>query len=139
LLLTTPYLRRIPQSMMDFGPFPDFEDGRHVRRGYSRAMLADLCRDSGLVVEEISFLSGPASQISAFVLHGLESRIPQIVAWTITLPLRVLPPLLDWFFIRIGAPPFTIGLEAYKPRVVTTGTLPQANTTRPERTPPASI
>ena len=33
LLLTSPYERRIPWSSMDYGPFPDFEDGRHVRRG----------------------------------------------------------------------------------------------------------
>src|SRR4051812_27583671 len=33
LLLTSPYIRRVPQSSMDYGPFPDLEDGRHVRRG----------------------------------------------------------------------------------------------------------
>jgi len=48
LLLTAPYIRRIPQSSMDYGPFPDFEDGRHVRPGYNRAIIAELCVHSGL-------------------------------------------------------------------------------------------
>jgi 2-polyprenyl-3-methyl-5-hydroxy-6-metoxy-1,4-benzoquinol methylase len=116
LLLTTPYIRRIPLSSMDYGPFPDFEDGRHVRRGYNRAMLAELCAASGLVIEEISFVSGPISQAIAYLLE-LFGRIHPIFGWLIVLPLRPLPPLFDILLINwFAATPFCIGLEAYKPR-----------------------
>jgi 2-polyprenyl-3-methyl-5-hydroxy-6-metoxy-1,4-benzoquinol methylase len=116
LLLTTPYLRRIPFSSMDWGPFPDVEDGRHVRRGYNRAMLAELCMHSGLTIEEFSFVSGPISQFGARLLSFFNTVHP-LLGWLVILPLRPLPPLFDpllsWLF---GTTPFCIGLEAYKPR-----------------------
>ncbi len=117
LLLTAPYIRRIPWSSMDYGPFPDFEDGRHVRRGYNRAMIAELCVHSGLTIEEISYVSGPISQAIAFLLERLGRRVHPLFGWLVVLPLRPLPPVLDKLLIQIfGMTPFCIGLEAYKPR-----------------------
>jgi SAM-dependent methyltransferase len=117
LLLTSPQVRRIPQNFMDYGPFPDFEDGRHVRRGYNRAMLQELCDYAGLVVEEISYISGPIAQTQAWLLWRFR-RIHPLIGWLVSLPLRPLPPLLDPLLTRVpGYPSFCIGLEAYKPRV----------------------
>jgi 2-polyprenyl-3-methyl-5-hydroxy-6-metoxy-1,4-benzoquinol methylase len=116
LLLTTPYWRRVPQGHMDYGPFPEFEDGRHVRRGYTAAMLHELCADAGLVVEEISYLSGPISQAIAFAIHAFERR-SETVTWAVTAPMRLLPPVLDSTLTRLFQwPSFCIGLDAYKPR-----------------------
>jgi 2-polyprenyl-3-methyl-5-hydroxy-6-metoxy-1,4-benzoquinol methylase len=127
LLLTTPYLRRIPQSSMDYGPFPDFEDGRHVRRGYNRAMLAELCAHSGLVIDEISFVSGPISQAVAYLLWVC-GKIHPVVGWIVVLPLRPLPPVFDNALTQLlGFTPFCIGLEAYKPRLPAAATEPSAS------------
>ena len=118
LLLTTPYIRRAPQSFMDYGPFPDFEDGRHVRRGYSQAMLRELCSKAGLDVEEIGFISGPLSQSGAWWLWKL-GGIHVLVGWLAILPIRFLAPLIDRFLMRnFDATAFCIALEAYKPRTL---------------------
>ena len=123
LLLTTPHLHRIPQNFMDYGPFPDFEDGRHVRAGYNRSMLGELCAHSGLVVEEFSFISGPMSQLHAWILWQIGDRSHPLIGWVVVLPLRVLPPLFDKPLMRLfGFAPFCIGLEAYKPRQAPTST-----------------
>lgn len=116
LLLTSPYERRIPWSSMDYGPFPDFEDGRHVRRGYNRVSLTEMCKAAGLEIEEISFVSGPTSQLAAFIKERLQ-RIHWAVGWLAILPLRPFPPLLDrWLGPLLGVAPFCIGLDAVKPR-----------------------
>src|SRR5262249_25726783 len=62
LLITTSnfYYRAI--SSEDNGPFETCETGRHVRRGYTRSMLCELCQLAGLLCEEISFCSGFFSQ-----------------------------------------------------------------------------
>lgn len=117
LLMTAPYIRRIPWNSMDYGPFPDFEDGRHVRRGYNRAMIAELCVHSGLTIEEISYVSGPISQAIAFLLERLGRRVHPLFGWLVVLPLRPSPPLLDKPLTRLlGVTPFCIALGAFKPR-----------------------
>ena len=118
LLLTAPQLRRIPQNFMDYGPFPDFEDGRHVRCGYNRVMLEELCRHAGLEVEEIGYISGPISQLHAWLLWQMTRVSLPLFGWLLTLPLRPFPPLLDTLLTRLtGFPPFSITLEAVKPRM----------------------
>ena len=117
LLLTTPYICAIGQSLMEWGPFPDFEDGRHVRRGYSKSMLIELCDAAGLKIEDISFVSGPISQFHAWVLDKVGQITHPSIGWLVSLPLRPLPPLFDKLLMRmVGAPPFSIAIEAYKPR-----------------------
>lgn len=116
LLLTSPYIPRIAWSFMDYGPFPDFEDGRHVRRGYNRAMLAELCRHADLEIEEFSFVSGPISQFGAYLQTKFGAK-SVLLGWLVALPLRPFPPLLDPLLTKItGVQPFCIGLEAYKRR-----------------------
>ena len=117
LFLTSPYLRRVPWSSMDYGPFPDVEFGPHVRCGYNRTMIKQLCDHAGLTIEEIDFISGPISQGNAWLLDKL-GKIHPVFGWAVTLPLRPLPPLLDPLLTRIfGVTPFCIGVEACKPRI----------------------
>jgi SAM-dependent methyltransferase len=116
LLLTTPYLLYRPMSTGDLGPFQPVEDGDHVRRGYSAAMLEELCQQSGLVPERISYCSGVLSQ-KITTLERMLSAIHPLVAWLATLPLRVVPPWFDPIVSRAtGYPYYSICLEAYKPR-----------------------
>jgi SAM-dependent methyltransferase len=116
VLLTCPYLLYAPLTSSDLGPFASVEDGRHVRRGYSKAMLEELCIHAGLVPERISFVSGFLSQKLTAILRVL-SAIHPLVAWGVVLPLRVLPPLVDPVLSTLFRwPCYSICLEAYKPR-----------------------
>ena len=116
LLLTTPYLLYHPMTSGDKGPFSKEEDGGHVRRGYTKAMLEELCKQAGLVPERTSFASGILSQKITMILRIL-SKIHPIVGWMIVLPLRIIPPLFDKLASTLTQRPyFSICLEAYKPR-----------------------
>lgn len=116
LLLTSPYIRRTPWSSMDYGPFPKFEDGRHVRRGYNRAMLIEMCENAGLLIDEVSYVSGPVSVFGAKVMERLQ-KVNKVFAWIAILPIRPLPPLFDWWLGPVtGTVPFSIAIDAIKPR-----------------------
>jgi SAM-dependent methyltransferase len=116
LLLTTPYLLNQPISKEDTGPFTPVENGDHVRRGYSKAMLQELCLIAGLVPERYSYVSGFLSQKLTSVSRVLSGFHP-ILGWLVILPFRWLPPLVDNTIHRLTKYPyFSICLEAYKPR-----------------------
>ena len=116
LLLTAPYLLYNAISVGDMGPFSPREDGGHVRRGYSRSMLEELCDRAGLMVESISFCSGYVSQKVTGAMRIL-SAFNGILAWALVLPLRALPFALDPIVTSLLKwPHYSICLEAYKPR-----------------------
>ncbi len=116
LLLTTPYLHYRPMMPQDRGPFSTVEDGGHVRRGYTPAMLEELCQQAGLRLEQVSYCSGWLSQRISTLLRALVQVHP-LLAWAVVLPLRPLPPLLDgWLTPLLRWPFFSICIEAYKPR-----------------------
>jgi 2-polyprenyl-3-methyl-5-hydroxy-6-metoxy-1,4-benzoquinol methylase len=112
LLLTTPNYNFYPISSSDIGLLSKIEDGNHVRRGYSRQMLVELCEIAGLKIEEITYCSGFYSQKTTAILRKLSS-INYLFAWLIILPLRIIAPLLDKI---IPSQKYSICLEAYKPR-----------------------
>jgi 2-polyprenyl-3-methyl-5-hydroxy-6-metoxy-1,4-benzoquinol methylase len=117
LLLTTPYLLYNAISDGDMGPFSIVEDGWHVRRGYTRAMLEELCDHAGLKVDRVSYCGGYLSQKITALIRRL-STISHLLAWGLTLPLRALPPLLDpMITLLLGWPQYSICLEAYRPRL----------------------
>jgi len=121
LLLTTPHLRYRPLSAGDRGPFSKTEDGGHVRRGYTKSMLEELCVCADLVPEEISYCSGVLSQAITGLLRAL-AEIHILLGWAIILPLRIIPPVFDRLATDlIRWPYFSICLEAYKPRYSETG------------------
>jgi SAM-dependent methyltransferase len=122
LLLTTPYYYYRPVTAGDRGPFSKVEDGSHVRRGYTGAMLAELCEDAGLVLERESHCTGLLSQKLVGV-QRLLSRLHPLLAWMAVLPFRIFPPLFDRTISRLtGWPYFSICIEAYKPRFRSLGT-----------------
>ena len=117
LLISTPYIPRWPWSSQDYGPFPKIEDGRHVRRGYNRVMLTELCNHAGLLVEEISFISGPISQVFTMIMNRV-GEVSPLLGWLMVLPFRIFPPLLDSILTKLFLiTPFSIAIEAIKPRI----------------------
>jgi len=119
LLLTTPWFFYKPITKGDEGPFVLEETGAHVRRGYTRTMLAELCERAGLQIEEVSSCSGFVSQKLTWLLRVLE-RFSLPLGWLAVLPLRPLPPLLDPVLRGLfGVSDYSICLVAYKPRFST--------------------
>ncbi|HSI62309.1 MAG TPA: methyltransferase domain-containing protein [Candidatus Saccharimonadia bacterium] len=116
LLLSTPYFHNIAITKDDRGPYPKVEDGWHMRRGYTWTMLDELCTHAGLKVERFSSCGGFLSQMITRLMRML-SRVHPVLGWGTVLPLRILPPLLDWLLDPLtGYPHQCICLEAYKPR-----------------------
>jgi SAM-dependent methyltransferase len=114
LLLSSPNFHFRPMGG-DEGPFPDVEDGRHVRRGYTKEDLARLCAGAGLRICCVGYCSGFLSQQGTKALRAL-TRINSMAAWALILPFRVLPPLFDRIIGRIaGWPGYSITLVATKP------------------------
>lgn len=112
LVLSTPNKDYRAITPVDDGPFSREEDGWHVRRGYTAAMLRELAEDAGLTVEEIGGCSGFLSQ----KLAELQRRFGW-AGWLASLPLRLLPPLLDPAIRGLtGYPDYSRTLIAYKPR-----------------------
>jgi SAM-dependent methyltransferase len=94
LLLTSPNYDYKPITRMDAGPFPPIENGEHVRKGYTPKRLTELCATAGLQVVRIGYCSGFLSQ----KITGLQravSRVHHLAGWSVILPFRVLPPMLD--------------------------------------------
>jgi SAM-dependent methyltransferase len=120
LLLTTPnyFYRAITKG--DNGPFCKTETGWHVRRGYTRCMLLEIIEAAGLRCEEISYCSGVASQKVTWLWRKCTSIDP-LFGWGIILPLRPFVPIWDALISRWSrTPPYSICIEAYKPRFSTT-------------------
>lgn len=116
LLLTSPWHHYDPISPDDAGPFLKVETGWHVRRGYTRCMLEELCRDAGFMVEEIDYNVGWLSQLTIRLFQRLKFFLP--LAWLAILPLRLIVPLVDRrLTILTGRKFFSICLEAYRPRL----------------------
>jgi 2-polyprenyl-3-methyl-5-hydroxy-6-metoxy-1,4-benzoquinol methylase len=98
----------------DQGPFSQVEDGGHVRRGYTNAMLRELCRQTGFIVEEVHSCGGFFSQKISKLQRWVR---PFMLAWAITVPMRVLPLLFDRLIANVtGYTDYSICLMAYKPR-----------------------
>lgn len=116
LLLTTPYYYYRPISVSDMGPFREVEDGGHVRRGYTRQMLRELCDSAGLAVDDITFASGFLSQKVTWIFR-LIRKVNPLLGWVVIAPLRLLPIVLDDPLTRLLRwPCYSICLEAFKPR-----------------------
>jgi SAM-dependent methyltransferase len=116
LLLTTPHYFYRSITNEDNGPFCPEETGWHVRRGYTHSMLNELCSQSGLVCEEVSYCSGLVSQKVTTILRTL-SRIHPLLGWATILPLRLFPTSLDKLLTNaVRWPEYSICLSAYKPR-----------------------
>jgi SAM-dependent methyltransferase len=116
LLLTTPNYYFRPLTRADLGPWSKTEDGGHVRRGYTRAMLNELCESAGLVIERFSGCSGFLSQKVTGLLWSITPTSPML-GWLVILPLRfaIIPfdAAVTWL---LNWPRFSICIEAYKPR-----------------------
>jgi len=112
LILSAPNQNYKAITAEDDGPFSKVEDGWHVRRGYTPAMLRELAATAGLDVEEIGSCSGFISQKLTVPLRRI-----RLLGWALILPLRVLPPLFDQLIHKLtGYPDFSVTLVAYKPR-----------------------
>lgn len=116
LLFTSPYYFYKPMAQNDKGPFSEEEDGGHVRRGYTKSMLVELCEVSGFQIEEISGCSGYLSQ-KITRIYRIFFKISPLLAWLVIIPLRILPILFDALIKRMFMTvDYSICMVAVKPR-----------------------
>lgn len=111
LLLTTPNLNFISITKEDDDPLQTVELGWHVRRGYDKKRLEELCKSAGLMVEKIDFVSGFFSQRVTRVWRTL-NKVNPLLSFLVTLPLRIVPPAVDKL---VKYPGYSITLIAQKP------------------------
>jgi SAM-dependent methyltransferase len=114
LLLTTPNYFCRPMGG-DLGPFRAVEDGGHVRRGYSPAMPQELCEEAGFRIEEIGYVSNYFSQRSTAMIRRINRALGIGLRWIVSLPLRVLPALLDGGLGRRLAPGYSTAMWLSSP------------------------
>jgi SAM-dependent methyltransferase len=108
LLLTTPHSDHKP---LRFEELSKYEDGGHVRWGYTEDRLNEIFEKAGLDVVEVSLFSGWISQSLTSLMRGKHERI----AWMITYPLRIFQ-IFDGPLTHILTYPwFAIGVVASKP------------------------
>lgn len=115
LIFSAPYRFYRAITDVDNGPFPEVENGWHVRRGYSSCELRELMQKSLLDVEIIAFCSGLFSQKATWLLRSLAPVVGYLLAWLIVLPLR-LPVLLFDGLTLLFWPGYSITAVAVKPR-----------------------
>lgn len=110
LLLTAPYkyYKRLPGDKLS-----QFEDGGHVRWGYTHEEMAEILNESGFQVEIEEYITGYISQ-KLICLGRLINRVNPKLAWVLIFPFRIfqfLDPLLAKF---IKYPFLSIGVIAVK-------------------------
>jgi 2-polyprenyl-3-methyl-5-hydroxy-6-metoxy-1,4-benzoquinol methylase len=116
ILLTTPNLDYRPLVPEHAGPFSTVEDGGHVRRGYTRSHLVELCEKVGLRIEELASCSGLLSQKATWVTYTAGRASPHL-ARVLSTPLHPLVAALDGAVSRVTRwPPYSICVLAVKAR-----------------------
>jgi 2-polyprenyl-3-methyl-5-hydroxy-6-metoxy-1,4-benzoquinol methylase len=118
LFLTTPYFFYNALSKSDLGPFEFIENGGHVRRGYTKTMLEELCQAAGFKIEKIDYCSGIVSQLTTKLIRFFEKnlKINVYLLWLITSPLRPLAFIFELLPNILKGKCYTICLIAYKSR-----------------------
>jgi 2-polyprenyl-3-methyl-5-hydroxy-6-metoxy-1,4-benzoquinol methylase len=135
LYLTAPNYYYQPLAPEEMGPFQATEQGWHVRRGYSPAMLRELCAVAKLEVEEITYVTYFFSQLVIRMQLAITCVIGVLAAWMATALFRILPPVLDgwlgrWLSHVVGWPGYSIALAAYKPRFAESSTAEDSRSPR---------
>lgn len=88
LLLTAPY--KFYKSLYgDKDKLSTYEDGGHVRCGYTHEEIADLLKKSGFEIEILDYVSGYFSQQVISLQRFLASKINPKLAWLIVMPFRI--------------------------------------------------
>ena len=116
ILLTTPNLQYRAVVPEHAGPFSSLENGEHVRRGYTKSHLVELCQQAGLIPEEITSCSGLLSQKATWACYTA-GRLSPHLARALTLPLHPIVSALDRTVTSwTDWPPYSLCVEGVKPR-----------------------
>ena len=87
LLLTAPY-KYSKHLYGDKNSLSSYEDGGHVRSGYTHKEMADLLEKSGFKIEVLEYITGCLSQ-QLINLQRIIAGINSKLAWLIVFPLRI--------------------------------------------------
>ncbi len=91
LLLTAPYKHYYKHLVGDDkGSLSIYEDGGHVRWGYTHEEMENIFNKAGLVMKKKEYVSGIISQLLIALYRRLVINVNHKVAWLVILPLRLL-------------------------------------------------
>ena len=113
LFLTAPYKFYKPLYGDGKDKISTYEDGGHVRYGYTHEEMADLLKKSGFEIEALEYITGYLSQ-QLINLQRILAELNPKLAWLAVFPLRIFQ-FLDPIISRIIAyPSLSIGIVAAK-------------------------
>ncbi len=117
VLLTAPYKNYAKHLLGDDAvSLSTYEDGGHVRWGYTHEEMGLLLGEAGFVVTKKEHVSGLISQLLIASYRRLQRRINYKAAWLIVFPLRILV-ILDPLITRIfNFPHLSIAVVGVKRR-----------------------
>jgi SAM-dependent methyltransferase len=113
LLLTTPYKYSNPLYGDDKDKLSTYEEGGHVRWGYTHGEMGDLLKKFDFEIEATEYITGYISQ-KLINLQRVISEINPKLAWLIVFPLRIFQFLDPLFNKIINYPHLSIGIIAAK-------------------------
>jgi SAM-dependent methyltransferase len=87
ILLTTPYKHYVPLYK---DKLSEYEDGGHVRWGYTFEEIRKLFDEAGIDVVTEEYISGFISQKITNLIRKMSMIMPHPIVWGISLPLRIL-------------------------------------------------
>lgn len=110
LILTTPFKKHKPLLGERLSKY---EDGGHVRWGYTYDELKDIFNNCGLKIISVEYMNGIISQYITNIMWYL-TRVSLILGWGFTFFLRIFQ-LVDYHFTKfINYPFLTIGIVGIK-------------------------
>ncbi len=102
LLITAPYkyyYRRLLGD--DKFPLSIYEDGGHVRWGYTHEEIENIFNNANLIMGKKEYVSGIISQLLVVLYRFLQAKMNYKIAWLILFPFRIfviLDPLITKLF-----------------------------------------
>ncbi|MDO8557237.1 MAG: class I SAM-dependent methyltransferase [Candidatus Jorgensenbacteria bacterium] len=100
LLLTAPYKYYYKHLLGDDKtPISSYEDGGHVRLGYTHEDLEKIFNKAGIVLVKREYVSGIITALQMALFRFLQRKINFRVVWFLVFPLRVLflvDPFITW-------------------------------------------
>ncbi|MBN2198086.1 methyltransferase domain-containing protein [Candidatus Wolfebacteria bacterium] len=90
LFLTAPYKYYYKHLLGDDkAGLSTYEDGGHVRWGYTHEEIENLFNKAGLIVEKKEYVSGIISQLLIVLYRFLVINVNHKIAWLVIFPLRI--------------------------------------------------
>ena len=106
LLITTPYKFYLKHLLGDDkARLSTYEDGGHVRWGYTHEEIENIFEEAGFILEKKEYTSGIISQLIIALHRFVQRRTNYKIAWVVIFPFRIFT-ILDPVIMKIFKFPY---------------------------------